>query len=59
VQAGIYECIIHGIYRKLSNWAANPNLVEKPGTGPDGLIRLTFNYSHVEEDMPSSYMELL
>jgi hypothetical protein len=59
VQAGMYERTIHGIHGKLSNWAANPNLVEKPRTGPNGPMRLTFDYSYVEEDMPGLYIELL
>jgi hypothetical protein len=55
----MYECTIYGIHGKLSDWVANPNLVKKPGTGPNSPIRLTFDYSYIEEDMPSSYIELL
>jgi hypothetical protein len=42
----------------LSDWSAEPMIVVKPGEPEDGEMRVTFNYSHVHEDMPGSQLQL-
>jgi hypothetical protein len=59
------EGIACGIYEQtttanghLSDWNAEPTIVVKPGEPEDREMRVTFNYSHVHEDMPGSQLQL-
>ena len=46
---------------QFSSWNTNPTIVPKPDQ-PPGLknpeIRVTFDYSHVTEDLPGCFLEL-
>jgi hypothetical protein len=54
----MYKRIIHLLYKRLFNWGANAVVVDKLGAKPDKLKRITFNYSHIYEDMLVSFLEL-
>ena len=46
---------------KFSSWNTNPTVVLKPNQPPDiknPEMRITFDYSHVTEDMPGCFLEL-
>ena len=58
LDSGIYERT-QAANGELSAWNAMAVLVDKvENPGPDDEPRLTFDYSHVHEDMPGSFMEL-
>ena len=42
----------------LSDWSAEAVVVPKPGELEGGEMRITFNYSHVHENMPGSFLQL-
>jgi hypothetical protein len=50
----------HTIYAngKLSDWSTDAVVVPKPGQGPDGEMRITFDYHNVEEVKPGMVLNL-
>lgn len=57
-EAGMYEPTLAANGR-LSDWAAEPVMVPKDPKDPWAEHRLTFNYSHVTEDLPGCVPTLL